>query len=78
MTLEFELCTRDSVLCLLPREGCLAQLKRLFGLGLGGRLGSGEQYMSWIDIDDLVLALANLISDPIRLSGPVNVVAPIL
>ncbi len=60
---------------LAAEGGMLAQLKRLFGLGLGGRIGSGDQYMSWIDIDDLVRAIGFLISDS-RARGPVNVVSP--
>ena len=46
-----------------------------FKLGLGGRLGSGQQYMSWIDLDDAVAAIYWMLSAR-TLSGPVNVVAP--
>jgi len=47
----------------------------LFRWGLGGRLGSGRQYMSWIALDDAVRAIQFLLdSDALR--GPVNVVAP--
>ncbi len=60
---------------LASEGGMLPQLKRLFGLGLGGRIGNGEQYMSWIDIDDLVRALEFLVADP-SIEGPVNTVAP--
>lgn len=60
---------------LASEGGMLPQLKRLFGLGLGGRIGNGEQYMSWIDIDDLVRALEFLVSNP-TIEGPVNAVAP--
>lgn len=55
--------------------GMIAQLKRLFGLGLGGRIGNGEQFMSWIDIDDLTRLLLRSVTDE-RLEGPVNAVAP--
>lgn len=37
-----------------PDGGALARMRTPFSLGLGGRLGSGEQWMSWIDRDDLV------------------------
>lgn len=47
----------------------------LFSLGLGGRLGSGSQYLSWITRRDAVRAIEHVISTP-SLSGPVNVVAP--
>jgi uncharacterized protein (TIGR01777 family) len=60
---------------LASEGGMLLPLKRLFGLGLGGRIGNGHQYMSWIDIDDLVRALAHLLVDS-KLDGPVNAVAP--
>lgn len=43
-------------------------------LGLGGPLGSGEQWVSWVSLDDAVAALLRLVRDP-RLQGPVAVVA---
>lgn len=55
--------------------GMLDQLRPLFRTGLGGRLGSGRQWMSWIDWRDMVaLLLAALDGDD--WSGPVNAVAP--
>ena len=46
-----------------------------FKLGLGGIIGSGKQYMSWIALDDVVGAVNHaLVSDTLR--GPVNAVAP--
>ncbi len=60
---------------LASEGGVLAQLKRLFGLGLGGRIGNGDQYMSWIDIDDAVRAVGYLIASSDS-SGPFNVVTP--
>lgn len=60
---------------LTPAGGALAKMLPLFRLGLGGRVGSGAQWMSWISIDDAVGALYQAIVDP-RLQGPVNVVAP--
>jgi len=46
-----------------------------FRLGLGGRLGSGSQWMSWISIDDTIGAIDQALSNP-ELNGPVNVTAP--
>lgn len=60
---------------LAPEGGMLAQLKRLFGLGLGGRIGGGDQFMSWVDIDDTVRAVDFLLTAS-DLIGPVNVVSP--
>lgn len=55
--------------------GALRQLRPLFSLGLGARLGSGRQYLSWISLEDTVRALQFAISDE-RLSGPVNLTGP--
>lgn len=52
----------------------LARQLTPFRLGLGGRVGSGRQYMSWIHIDDEVRAIQFLIDNPIP--GPVNLTAP--
>ncbi|RFU42110.1 TIGR01777 family protein [Actinomadura logoneensis] len=54
--------------------GLLGKLLPLYRLGLGGRLGSGRQYWSWISLDDEVAALRLLIDGD--LSGPVNLTAP--
>lgn len=45
-----------------------------FRLGLGGRLGSGRQFLSWIHIDDYTRAVAHLLTS--TLTGPVNLCAP--
>uniref|UniRef100_UPI0012E12C65 DUF1731 domain-containing protein n=1 Tax=Sandarakinorhabdus oryzae TaxID=2675220 RepID=UPI0012E12C65 len=55
--------------------GLLGRLLTPFDYGLGGRLGSGRQWMSWIHRDDLVRLIIHAIGDE-RLSGPVNAVAP--
>lgn len=55
--------------------GVLKQVMPLFRLGAGGVLGSGDQFFSWIALDDLLAVLLQSIADP-RLSGPVNAVAP--
>lgn len=55
--------------------GTLKLLRPLFAAGLGGRLGSGKQWLSWIGIDDLLDVYYRALYDT-RLSGPVNAVAP--
>lgn len=62
-------------LVLAPAGGLLGRLRPLFRTGLGARLGSGRQYMSWITLEDEVRALLFAISDP-ALSGPVNMTGP--
>jgi uncharacterized protein (TIGR01777 family) len=56
--------------------GMLAQLLTPFEFGLGGRIGRGRQWMSWIERDDLVRLIAHVIATP-SLSGPVNATAPV-
>src|SRR5690625_3197515 len=58
-----------------PAGGTLRLLRPLFAAGLGGRVGSGRQWLSWIGIDDLVDIYHRGLWD-IALSGPVNAVAP--
>ncbi len=55
--------------------GALAKMLTPFRLGLGGVIGSGRQYMSWIAIDDVVGAILHCLNHA-ELTGPVNVVAP--
>jgi uncharacterized protein (TIGR01777 family) len=55
--------------------GMVAKLLPVFRLGLGGPIGSGAQYLSWIAIDDLVAATLHVLSTA-SLSGPINVTAP--
>lgn len=55
--------------------GALDQMLPLFRRGLGGPLGSGRQWFSWIHQRDLVAALALALSDP-RVQGPMNCTAP--
>ncbi len=54
--------------------GALAAQLPYFRLGLGGRSGSGRQYLSWISLHDEARAIAYLLDH--ELSGPVNLVAP--
>jgi uncharacterized protein (TIGR01777 family) len=58
-----------------PRGGALKRQLPLFKFGLGGRLGSGRQYQSWIAIDDEVGAIRHVLNTD-DLSGPVNLTAP--
>jgi uncharacterized protein len=60
---------------LSPEGGALRRLLLPFSLGGGGRIGNGEQYMSWITIDDVLSAILHLISHE-KISGPVNLVTP--
>lgn len=55
--------------------GALGRLLPLFRLGLGGVLGPGTQWQSWIAIDDLVAGLMHLL-DNTAIDGPVNLVTP--
>jgi uncharacterized protein (TIGR01777 family) len=55
--------------------GALARMRLPFKLGLGGRIASGRQYMSWITLDDEVGAILHLLRDN-RVTGPVNLTAP--
>jgi hypothetical protein len=55
--------------------GALAKMLPPFRLGLGGTLGSGRQYMSWIALDDAVGAIHHaVVTEPLQ--GPTNAVAP--
>lgn len=57
------------------RGGALAKMLTPFKLGLGGRIGDGQQKMSWISLDDLVRAYVFAVEEP-AMRGPVNAVAP--
>lgn len=56
--------------------GALKSMETPFRLGLGGKLGTGEQYMSWMAIDDLLEAVHHILERP-ELSGSINFVAPL-
>lgn len=55
--------------------GALAQMLTPFRLGLGGTIGSGTQYMSWVSLEDAVGAIQHAIETE-TLEGPANVVSP--
>jgi uncharacterized protein (TIGR01777 family) len=57
------------------RGGAFARTLPMFRRGLGGRLGSGRQYVSWIVLDDVAAAIQRILGDT-SLEGPINVVGP--
>jgi len=61
-------------LVLDPTGGALGRMLPLFRFGLGGKLGSGKQWWSWITLHDLVRAIVFALEHPI--SGPVNLTTP--
>lgn len=67
--------TIRSGVVLSPRGGVLKRVLLPFKLGLGGRLGTGKQYLSWISLDDEVGAIRHLLGRD-DVSGPVNLTAP--
>ena len=58
------------------RGGVLAKLLPVFRMGIGGTLGSGKQWMSWISLGDVVQVMEAALTNE-RLEGPVNAVAPL-
>jgi hypothetical protein len=46
-----------------------------FQLGVGGRIGSGQQYWAWVSLEDVVASISHIIRDD-TISGPVNIVSP--
>jgi len=60
---------------LSPRGGALGKMLTPFKMGAGGRMGDGQQWMSWIDVEDLVGALLHIVHSE-GLHGPVNMVGP--
>ncbi|MDI9916712.1 TIGR01777 family oxidoreductase [Rhodococcus sp. IEGM 1379] len=58
-----------------PHGGMLSRLRRIYSLGLGGRLGNGRQYMPWISLEDECDAIKFALTHP-TLSGPVNLTGP--
>jgi uncharacterized protein (TIGR01777 family) len=60
---------------LSPEGGALAKMLPVFRMGAGGRIGSGEQYVSWISLPDLVGVIRHALATD-SLEGPVNAVTP--
>ena len=61
-------------LVLDPTGGALGKMLPLFRFGLGGKLGSGKQWWSWITLHDQIRAIVFALENPI--SGPVNITTP--
>ena len=57
------------------KGGALGKMLPAFRMGVGGRLGSGRQWMSWIDVEDVASAIHHILKTD-QLQGPVNMVAP--
>jgi hypothetical protein len=68
-------CLRSGIV-LSRRGGMLGPLLPVFRLGLGARIGTGRQYLSWITMADHLSALRFLLDQP-GISGPVNLTAPV-
>jgi uncharacterized protein len=60
---------------LSPKGGALGKMLTPFKLGLGGNVGTGHQWMSWIDVQDMVGAIHHILKTDL-VQGPVNMVAP--
>jgi len=60
---------------LSPKGGALGAMLVPFRLGLGGRTGDGRQWMSWIDVQDMVGGILHILKNE-EMRGPVNMVAP--
>jgi uncharacterized protein (TIGR01777 family) len=60
---------------LSKKGGALGKMLTPFKLGVGGKIGDGQQWMSWIDVQDMVGAIHHILKSDL-LQGPVNMVAP--
>lgn len=58
-----------------PLGGFLKKVLTLFRLGLGGKIGSGKQYLNWISMDDLLYIVLYVINNR-SVTGPINVTSP--
>ena len=61
-------------LVLDPTGGALGKMLPLFSLGLGGKLGNGKQWWSWITLHDVIRAISFLLEK--KIEGPVNLTSP--
>jgi uncharacterized protein (TIGR01777 family) len=68
-------CILRTGLVLAPSGGFLKKMLPAFKLGVGGSMGSGQQWMSWIHIDDYVAVLIELLTNP-NAQGAYNMTAP--
>jgi len=60
---------------LSERGGALRKMVPIFRLGLGGKIGTGKQFWSWISLSDVLSAIEFALSDD-RITGPLNIVSP--
>jgi uncharacterized protein (TIGR01777 family) len=60
---------------LSPKGGALQRMLPPFRLGLGGRIGSGDQFMSWIPVDEIAAIVLHALATE-AVEGPVNAVSP--
>ncbi|HEV8026283.1 MAG TPA: TIGR01777 family oxidoreductase [Stellaceae bacterium] len=73
--LGVRVCLLRTGIVLGAEDGALARMLPVFALGLGGRIGSGRQWMSWIHLDDIVgLIIHAMVVETVR--GPLNATAP--
>ncbi len=68
-------CLLRTGIVLAKKGGALQKMLPMFRLGLGGAIGHGKQYMSWIHIEDTVNAIYYLLVSP-ELDGPFNITSP--
>lgn len=68
-------CLLRTGIVLSTQGGALPKMSKPFKLGLGGKLGNGQQYMPWIHIDDMVNAIVFLLEDK-QAKGAFNLTAP--
>ena len=68
-------CVLRTGLVLAPSGGFLKKMLPAFKLGVGGSMGSGQQWMSWIHIDDYIAVLIELLTNP-NAQGAYNMTAP--
>ncbi len=76
ITSETRLVLLRSGVVLSASGGALKRQLRIFRLGLGGCLGDGSQYLSWISLHDEVSIIVSAIDDS-RISGPINATSPL-
>lgn len=74
-TLGVRVCLSRTGIVAGPKGGFLQRMLLPFRLGLGGRLGSGKQYMPWVHRDDVVAGLIWMLENP-NASGAYNMVSP--
>lgn len=68
-------CLLRTGVVLANQGGALAKMKPAYQIGLGGPIGTGEQYMPWIHLSDMVAAIDHILHEP-TLHGPINLCAP--